>query len=1549
MQKKTTKVWRKRGMAIALSMAIIAQSTLTGYAADISIGQEVLVEETQETEEMLEQVESLNEVVILEEEQTENEELAEESESEEIQISDSTSEENDVMVSEQLSTEEAEMALEEIIIEDNDVTVSEKPSTEELNVEESLPVETQDTVVTAQENSTTEEVTAFSETTDFVIDENGILTGYTGTATNVIIPEGVVEIGEEAFNLNSNMEYVEFPSTLKSIGDSAFAFCTSLKEIVLPQSVVSIGDEAFASCTTLEKVILNEGLLYIGDYAFKQVAFGKVNEIAGQTTEYGTLTIPSTVQKIGAGAFGETKYLKEVFFANGENDTLKIEYEDYADGLFLFSESLTKVVLPKRLTTITKEMFWECTKLEEVELGDKVTRIEEYAFENCISLEKVELPEGLLTIDSYAFRNTGWGKKDKSTGKISGGKLTIPSTVTYIGNDAFAETLYLKEITFLNGTNDILEMEDGLEYSEGVFKWSKSLEKVLLPRRLKKVPEGAFYYCEKLKTVYIPGTVEKIERNCVFNDIFEACKKVTIYSEKGSEAEKYAQEKGIAYKDSSALGLFPTSISLSRKVISAVGESAMGKTFTLKATVKPSTAQNKAVTFISQNPQVATVETNGVVTIIGYGETEIKAVSLENEAIFAVCKINVLKTFSEIELDEIRQYIEEQNDFKVITNVYRNLQEVEIKAPEGIEAQWRLPYEIGAGQKRYDVILQKSGYVDATLEDIVVEGICVTGIQLDSAALVEPGQSVEGKVTLLTEGGELGSEDYTISWKSSKDSNVKVEPVVGNPFSAAVTGVKKSSNANVTVKVVLQKDGKDYSAAKADKGITWFETSTKVNVTNYLIVDEIELEAKKDGEKIEISALGDLVNIADKQVITLTAASKRKGEVLENVPLTWKSSNTGVATVKADKNGNVSVTILSKGTSVITATAAKNGGYAKTFRVTVKDSTPRLVEKNISLNLYKKEAAEFVQILPSDNYAVQANSLSVVTAKGEVSSFEINHVGENTYKISVKEGERTNLKTGNHTVKILAKTEAGEEVSHELTLKIKVEKKVPQVTIKQEAIPTYKKDSRGIVWITTDAKISEIHYEAKDKSGARLVEDETIPEEGVLTVKTADVDKDNYTKVKNKGNLTIKFEGYVEEAAYQKAITISIDKKLPVITATPVAATLYPDTLADITEVVFVNKTTGEEIAGNDDYTITAKEVAGYVCKEKADTSIPTIQALKTAKNGKIEYSVSHKDWVEGVTVSSKCSVKVGKVPTLSFENSQVTFNTNYTLEEYDGIVLNGSVKGFDNLKFSMLTVTGKDANAQKTLDEEAISFAVENGQIVGGIADGSYFSKAGNYTYNITAYTDSMPVSGTLKVAVTKSAPTVSFKTKGKIDLLDRTGTELVATPTIKNCTGKVVDVNLYSAYADKFEAKVENGNILIQAQEQENLKTKTNYTLHMYLELESGVRLPATVKVTPTQSKPKLVQNAKQVVLFETAKGISYGEEFTVSVAEGQKGTIDKIRLVADNDTFSYNGTTVYVKDTASLKPGKSYTLKFEVIFEEAGTNEKPVTVSLKVDYRK
>ncbi len=43
----------------------------------------------------------------------------------------------------------------------------------------------------------------------FIIDENGVLTRYTGTAETVVIPENVIEIGSWAFSNCKTMKYLK--------------------------------------------------------------------------------------------------------------------------------------------------------------------------------------------------------------------------------------------------------------------------------------------------------------------------------------------------------------------------------------------------------------------------------------------------------------------------------------------------------------------------------------------------------------------------------------------------------------------------------------------------------------------------------------------------------------------------------------------------------------------------------------------------------------------------------------------------------------------------------------------------------------------------------------------------------------------------------------------------------------------------------------------------------------------------------------------------------------------------------------------------------------------------------------------------------------------------------------------------------------------------------------------------------------------------------------------------------------------------------------------
>ena len=71
-----------------------------------------------------------------------------------------------------------------------------------------------------------------------------------------IIPEGVTEIGIEAFERCSSLKNITLPEGLKKIWDYAFEDCTSLESIIIPESVTEIGIGAFGGCTSLKKVSL---------------------------------------------------------------------------------------------------------------------------------------------------------------------------------------------------------------------------------------------------------------------------------------------------------------------------------------------------------------------------------------------------------------------------------------------------------------------------------------------------------------------------------------------------------------------------------------------------------------------------------------------------------------------------------------------------------------------------------------------------------------------------------------------------------------------------------------------------------------------------------------------------------------------------------------------------------------------------------------------------------------------------------------------------------------------------------------------------------------------------------------------------------------------------------------------------------------------------------------------------------------------------------------------------------------------------------------------
>ena len=267
---------------------------------------------------------------------------------------------------------------------------------------------------------------ANDDSSDFII-ADGVLIKYNGAGGDVVIPDGVTAIGDEAFYEQPILS-ITIPNSVKRIGRNAFGNCWTLKSIVIPDSVTEINEMAFNSCTALKEIAIPGGLTRIADSMFIYCS------------ALTTVQIPDSVTEIGNKAFEQCGELSDVHFSNGLTsigygafngcsklssvtlpDSLKSigEYAFYSSGLtavtipknvtvinestFLSCRNLTEVVIPNGVTHIKAYAFWGCQKLQKVTIPDSVVRIGQEAFEYCSSLEEAIIPRSVTKISMLAF------------------------------------------------------------------------------------------------------------------------------------------------------------------------------------------------------------------------------------------------------------------------------------------------------------------------------------------------------------------------------------------------------------------------------------------------------------------------------------------------------------------------------------------------------------------------------------------------------------------------------------------------------------------------------------------------------------------------------------------------------------------------------------------------------------------------------------------------------------------------------------------------------------------------------------------------------------------------------------------------------------------------------------------------------------------------------------------------------------------------------------------------------------------------------------------
>ena len=240
---------------------------------------------------------------------------------------------------------------------------------------------------------------------DFQI-ENGVLVKYTGNGGDVVVPEGVTSIGNEAFYECSSLTSVTIPDGVMSIEDDAFRYCENLTSVTISDSVTSIGDRAFSSCSSLSSVTIPDSVTSIGDGAFSgcddladDSGLVIIRNVLHHCKESITsVTIPDGVTSIGDSAFEECRNLKNVTIPDSVTSI----------GNFAFREcrSLRSVTIPNGVTSIGESAFESCVKLMSVTIPDSVMSIEDFLFNECKKLNDFTCPSAFAEELQYILPKT---------------------------------------------------------------------------------------------------------------------------------------------------------------------------------------------------------------------------------------------------------------------------------------------------------------------------------------------------------------------------------------------------------------------------------------------------------------------------------------------------------------------------------------------------------------------------------------------------------------------------------------------------------------------------------------------------------------------------------------------------------------------------------------------------------------------------------------------------------------------------------------------------------------------------------------------------------------------------------------------------------------------------------------------------------------------------------------------------------------------------------------------------------------------------------------
>lgn len=226
---------------------------------------------------------------------------------------------------------------------------------------------------------------------------------------------------------------------MKNIGDT-ITFDNLKYQIIGNNELKLLGFQFKQKTAIIPQCIEEDGIVYfvtkIGKAAFRKIGtrdiglssieipntIKVIEEEAFFKSDLGKIKIPKSVERIEGKAFAESKLRLISFEEESKLETIEFAAFVFCTGLdnvdmsslnleligrscFSNCKSLSKIILPKNLTSISESCFNNCLKLTSIDLTDTlVESLEKYCFEKCSKLENVTLPSTLTKIDDFVFR-----------------------------------------------------------------------------------------------------------------------------------------------------------------------------------------------------------------------------------------------------------------------------------------------------------------------------------------------------------------------------------------------------------------------------------------------------------------------------------------------------------------------------------------------------------------------------------------------------------------------------------------------------------------------------------------------------------------------------------------------------------------------------------------------------------------------------------------------------------------------------------------------------------------------------------------------------------------------------------------------------------------------------------------------------------------------------------------------------------------------------------------------------------------------------------------